>query len=131
MHHTFKLPSSVNSTKEKHIIELGSSNIQQSTTFTPKNELLQDQNFNYRISKAFILKLTNIAASCLPMDIGSTNGQKQEIKTLPNNFFFFFSKDQKRKLIKEWQIFDNEIKKGGIKKLIIKMFRSNHIWGWL
>ena len=46
-------------------------------------------------------------------------------------FFFFFSKDQKRKLIKEWQIFDNEIKKGGIKKLIIKMFRSNHIWGWL
>ena len=89
MHHTFKLPSLVNSTKEKQIMELGSSHIQQSTTFTPKNEVLQDQNFNYRISKAFILKLTNIATSSLPMDIGSTNGQKQEIKTLPNNFFFF------------------------------------------
>ena len=61
---------------------------------------------------------------------GSTNGQKQEIKTLKNKFFFF-SKDRKRKLIKEGQIFDNEIKKGGRKKLIIKMSRSNHIWGWL
>ena len=114
-------------------MELGSSHIQQSTTFTPKNELLQDQNFNYRISKAFILKLTNIVASCLPMDIGSTNGQKQEIKMLQNNFLFFiFSKDRKRKLIKKGKIFDNEIKKGGRKKkLIIKMSRSNHIWGWL
>ena len=35
------------------------------------------------------------------MDIGSTNGQKQEFKTLQNNFFFF-SKDRKRKLIKGW-----------------------------
>ena len=69
-------------------MELGSSHIQQSTIFTPKNELLQDQNFNYRISKAFILKLTKIATSCLPMEIGSTNGQKQEIKTLQNKFFF-------------------------------------------
>ena len=69
-------------------MELGSSHIQQSTTFTPKNELLPDQNFNYCISKAFILKLINIAASCLPMDIGSTNGQKQEIKTLQNIYFF-------------------------------------------
>ena len=110
-------------------MDLGSSHIQQSTTFTPKNELLQDQNFNYRISKAFILKLTKIAASCFPMKIGSTNGQKQEIKTLQSNFFF--SKDWKRKLIKEGQIFDNEIKKGGRKKLIIKMSRSNHIWVWL
>ena len=41
-------------------MDLGSSHLQQSTTFTPKNELLQDQNFNYRISKAFILKLTKI-----------------------------------------------------------------------
>ena len=97
-------------------MELGSSHIQQSTTFTPKNELLHDQNFNYRISKAFILKLTNIVASCLPMDIGSTNGQKQEIKMLQNNFFFIFSKDRKRKLIKKGKIFDNEIKKGGRKK---------------
>ena len=98
-------------------MELGSSHIQQSTTFTPKNELLPDQNFNYCISKAFILKLINIATSCLPMDIGSTNGQKQEIKTL-QNFFFFFSKDRKRKLIKEGKIFDNEIKKGGRKKTV-------------
>ena len=30
--------------------------------------------------------------------------------------FFFFSKDWKRKLIKEGKIFDNEIKKGGRKK---------------
>ena len=79
------------------------SHIQQSTTFTPKNELLQDQNFNYRISKT---------------------------KTLQNKFFF--SKDRKRKLIKKGKIFDNEIKKGGRKKkLIIKMSRSNHVWGWL
>ena len=90
MHHTFKLPSSVNSTKEKQIMELGSSHIQQSTTFTPKNKLLQDQNFNYRISKAFILRLTNIAASCLPMDIGSTNGQKQEIKTLQKIYIYIY-----------------------------------------
>ena len=71
-------------------MELGSSHIQQSTTFTPKNELLQDQNFNYRISKAFILRLTNIAASCLLMDIGSTNGQKQEIKTLQNIYIYIY-----------------------------------------
>ena len=44
---------------------------------------------------------------------------------------FFFSKDRKRKLIKEGQIFDNEIKKGGRKKLITKMSRFNHVWGWL
>ena len=58
--------------------------------------------------------------------------KKQEIKTLQNNFYFFiFSKDRKRKLIKG-KIFDNEIKKGGRKKkLIIKMSRFNHIWGWL
>ena len=57
--------------------------------------------------------------------------KKQEIKTLQNNFYFFiFSKDRKRKLIKG-KIFDNEIKKGGRKKLIIKMSRSNHVWGWL
>ena len=30
-----------------------------------KKKLLQDQNFNYRINKEFILKLTNAAASCL------------------------------------------------------------------
>ena len=42
--------------------------------------------------------------------------KKQEIKTLQNNFYFFiFSKDRKRKLIKG-KIFDNEIKKGGRKK---------------
>ena len=45
--------------------------------------------------------MTNIAASCLLMDLGSTNGQKQEFKTL-QNIFFFFSKDRKRKLIKGW-----------------------------
>ena len=58
--------------------------------------------------------------------------KKQEIKTLQNNFYFFiFSKDRKRKLIKG-KIFDNEIKKGGRKKkLIIKKSRSNHVWGWL
>ena len=52
---------------------------------------------------------------------------------LQNNFLFFiFSKDRKRKLIKKGKIFDNEIKKGGRKKkLIIKMSRSNHVWGWL
>ena len=69
------------------------------------------------------------------MDIGSTNGQKQEIKTLQNIYIYIyiyiFSKDRKRKLIKEGQIFDNEIKKGGRKILIIKMSRSNHVWGWL
>ena len=68
---------------------------------------------------------------CWTKTTGSTNGQKQEIKTLQNKFFYF-SKDRKRKLIKEGQIFDNEIKKGGRKKkLIIKMSRFNHIWGWL
>ena len=60
-------------------MELGSSHIQQSTIFTPKNELLQDQNFNYRISKAFILKLTNIAASCLPMDKNKKSKHYQKI----------------------------------------------------
>ena len=45
----------------------------------------------------------------LSSEKNDTNGQKQEIKTLPKKLFF--SKDRKIKLIKEGQIFDNEIKR--------------------
>ena len=47
------LLSSVNSTAEKTKFRIRETKYTQSTTFTHKNEVVQDQDFNKHISKAF------------------------------------------------------------------------------
>ena len=65
-----------------------------------------DQNIKSVSNKANGTNGTNHFGE-LSSEKNDTNGQKQEIKTLHKKLFF--SKDRKIKLIKEEQIFDNEI----------------------
>ena len=91
--------SSVNSIAEKQSLELGKSKILQSTTFTHKNEVVQDQYFNKRISKAFYQQ-----------NKGSKLFVKQR-KKLYVSTYETITKKWKKKINKNFNLIEKNIKK--------------------